>query len=234
MRICLLSEWGMLIRASVFLCMILPGFCWAADSSLAGCDLDGDGVQDRVQVERSRFLVSDAIDGQRLALEARYRRIQCSDVDGDGRSEVVLSKGFRTTALKVSVDRALRSVCRAVRSLYRGEIWKSIASKHIADRRSQSTSFITLRSTLAPRFNCLNGYDSNGNLIHRLGRYFPTGAAYSSRFYGGHGCGDGQRASVVSARARRQTGKTGLYLTSGTGNCALIPDPSKCYNSSAC
>jgi hypothetical protein len=71
-------------------------------------------------------------------------------------------------------------------------------------------------------------------LLHKLGRYFPTGVAYSSRFYGGAGCGDGKRASQVAQLARQKTGSPEIYLTSGTGNCARVPNASLCYNSSGC
>lgn len=134
------------------------------------------------------------------------------------------------------LPRALRSVCTKVRTLTRGEIWKSIASHHIpkSDPRGSSTSFITLRGTGAPRNSCLYVYSANGTLIHKLGKYYITGASYSSRYYGGYGCGDKKSASQVAAAAKASAGSTRVYITSGTGNCATVANPNTCVNSSGC
>jgi hypothetical protein len=117
---------------------------------------------------------------------------------------------------------SLASACKKIRTLSRGEIWKARASNHINDQRKLSTSFITLRLTTAPKNNCLYVYDKKGNLVHKLGRYFPTGSLFSSRYYGGYGCGDVKSASTVASIARSNTGSSAGYMTSGTGNCVLI------------
>ncbi len=174
----------------------------------------------------------------RIRLDRRAARVECTDIDGDAIDEVLAysrSGAYTVHTLSVKKARAgLSSVCKKIRNLTRGEIWKSIASNHINDQRKLSTSFITLRSTVAPKNNCLYVYDKKGTLIHKLGRYFPSGTLYSSRYYGGHGCGDLKSASSVAATARSNTGSSAGYMTSGTGNCVVIPNIASCFNSSGC
>lgn len=202
------------------------------------CDFDGDKINDSFRVKRRRDVYVQLSSGlsRMLKLPEPTSKISCYDSDKDGMDEVVVKKHSRTTAFHVLTPRALKSVCKNIRSLVSSEIWKSKASQHISggDARSQSTSFIVLRGTGRPRGNCLRGYSSNGTLVHKLGEYSPSGAAYSARFYGGHGCGDKARPSTVRARAMSNGGSPTIYITSGTGNCARIPDPSQCYNSSGC
>lgn len=208
-----------------------------AATALSGCDFDGDGVEDAATVERGRVVRSPALPQGALKLDARYKQVSCSDTDGDGIDEVIVrsrTKQVAFAAPPVTKARNLRKVCKNIRSLYRGEIYKSIASHHINDQRKSSTSFITLRNTRAPAKNCLYGFDKNGTLVHKLGRYFPTGVKYSSRYYGGHGCGDLKSAALVAAIARRNSGSPEIYITSGTGNCARVADANRCYNSSGC
>ncbi len=130
----------------------------------------------------------------------------------------------------------LASVCPTVRDALGGEIWKSIASTHIptSDPRRFSTSFITRAGTPAPSTNCVSVYDGRGNLVHQLGKYSPTGSAYSSRNYGGSGCGDKRRASDVAAQALSQAGSITVYVKVKANQCVRIPNPNGCVNSSQC
>ena len=130
----------------------------------------------------------------------------------------------------------LSSVCPQLRPPTRGEIWKSIASTHIpnTDPRRFSTSFITRAGTTAPTPTCLAMYDGKGNLIHQLGRYSPTGSAYSYRSYGGSGCGDKQTPVSVAQTAINNTGESTGYLKVNESECVTIPNPNGCINSSAC
>jgi hypothetical protein len=138
--------------------------------------------------------------------------------------------------VEVPTNPGLSSVCPTVRSIKRGEVWKSIASTHIpvVDPRRFSSSFITRRGTPAPSFTCLELYDGRGNLIHKLGRYSPTGAEYSSRSYGGFGCGDLKTALDVAGTAISNTGQSTSYLKVTASQCVTIPNPNSCYNSSGC
>lgn len=140
------------------------------------------------------------------------------------------SEAARSTK-KVKAN-ALNSVCKSIRELRSGEIYKHIASSHIspADPRRFSTSFITVRGVGAPTLSCLEMYDSNGKAIHRIGRYFPTGSSYSSRFYGGAGCGTGESPSILSSRSKRKA----VYLKVTPKTCVRIPSVTRCFNSSAC
>lgn len=202
---------------------------------LTSCNFNGTNTSSATVVE-NRLVYAN---GDRIRLDRRADHVECTDIDGDSIDEVVAYS--RSGAYTVHVtkrahatNRSLSSVCKKVRSLTRGEIYKSIASNHINDQRKLSTSFITLRSTTAPKNNCLYVYDKKGTLIHKLGRYFPSGALYSSRYYGGHGCGDLKSAASVAATARRNTGSAAGYMTSGTGNCVVIPNMGSCFNSSGC
>lgn len=221
------------IAVTVGIALLAQG-AFAADLPLGGCDFDGDGVADRAYLSRGRSVLLES--GEKARLSGRYSEATCADLDGDGRDEVVVTKGARRAAYQVGRARpaGLRGVCKSVRSLLQGEIYKSKASNHITDQRRLSTSFITLARTRPPKNNCLYGFARNGTLIHKLGRYFPSGALYSSRYYGGSGCGDLKSAALVASMARRAGGSPSIYLTSGTGVCAYVPDASRCYHSSGC
>lgn len=123
------------------------------------------------------------------------------------------------------------SQCPSIRRLSRNEIWKSTASNHIRDQRRKSTSFIGLRGA-KKLGSCVNVVDSSGNVIHKLGRYSRAGAGYAFRMYGRTGCGDGKSAATVSNLAKSNTGSATVYIDTGSV-CIEVPDPAKCYNSSA-
>ena len=225
---------------------IIPLFCALfasplhAESTgrgLSSCNFSGSGLSNIVTVSGGRVVRVGSSPTIKLKLRKRAQQIECADTNGDGIDEIVSfdAAGTRTITIVRAAKRAsLSTYCKKVRSLTRGEIWKSIASKHINDQRKFSTSFITLRSTGAPRNNCLSVYDKKGNLVHTLGRYFPNGAEYSSRYYGGYGCGDRKSAATAAALAKKNTGSSAGYMTSGTGNCVLIPNINACFNSSGC
>lgn len=130
---------------------------------------------------------------------------------------------------------SFKGQCPSTRALKRCEIWKSIASTHIprSDRRRNSSSLIGLAGCGTSVPSCIPIVDGKGNVVHKLGRYFPTGGKYSFRHYGGHGCGDAKSASAVAALARRNTGSTAVYADLGSV-CVQVPNPATCYNSSAC
>lgn len=130
----------------------------------------------------------------------------------------------------------LSDVCPTTRALLRGEIYKSKQSNHISrkDRRSKSTAFITLRGTKAPVGSCINVYSANGVLVHMMGRYNPAGAAYSSRFYGGTGCGRAETPAIIAARAYANSGSWVVYIKVNSNLCVAVPRANKCWNSSSC
>lgn len=223
-----------LFLTGVLASLVIPGIS-RAESEMTRCRITESTSAD-LTIVNQRLIYSPEGDTSRIRLDRRAHRIECADIDGDAVDEVLAytrSGAYSVHPLNVK-KRALSSVCKKIRNLTRGEIWKSIASNHINDQRKLSTSFITLRSTIAPKNNCLYVYDKKGNLIHKLGRYFPTGSLYSSRYYGGYGCGDVKSASSVAATARQNTGSAAGYMTSGTGNCVLIPNIASCFNSSGC
>jgi hypothetical protein len=130
----------------------------------------------------------------------------------------------------------LQSVCPSVREIRSGEIWKAIASTHIpnTDPRRFSTSFITRKGVPAAQFQCIAVYDSNGNQVHSLGQYFPTGSDWSARHYGGSGCGDKKHPTQVVSSAQSNTGSAQVFLKVRSSECIRVPNPNSCYNSSQC
>lgn len=134
------------------------------------------------------------------------------------------------------VAASLQSQCPVIRAIRPGEIWKSIASTHIpnTDPRRFSTSFITRNNVSPPSESCLLLLDSRGNKVHQLGEYFPTGSSYSSRNYGGSGCGDKKSPVDIVGEANRNTGAITTYLKINATTCISIPNANTCYNSSQC
>jgi len=205
--------------------------------ALTGCGFTHRSHQDSALVTNRRVLITQGEVARRVRFSRRVDRVECRDTDGDNQDEVIgyaRNGSYEIVQIAPRSIKSLSAVCRRVRSLKSGEIYKSIASRHIPDQRKLSTSFITVRGAAAPRNNCLYVYDRRGTLIHTLGQYFPTGIKYSSRYYGGHGCGDLKSAASIAATASRNTGSPEGFITSGTGNCARIPNLNSCFNSSAC
>ena len=129
----------------------------------------------------------------------------------------------------------LQARCPSIRNPSGGEIWKNIASTHIptSDPRRFSTSFITRSGTAAPQVSCIEAFDKNGNKVHSLG-FYGAGGQYSSRFYGGSGCGDKKSGSAIASIARGNTGSPEIYLKTNSNTCIRIGNPNSCINSSAC
>ncbi len=126
---------------------------------------------------------------------------------------------------------SLASVCPTITGLARTDVWKSKQSNHIpgGDVRKKSTALIVLRGGRRSVPSCINGYNSTGKLVHKLGAYYPTGSLYNGRNYGGWGCGGGETPSQVKRAA-----PGGLYLKLSKNTCVKIPKPTSCYNSTAC
>jgi hypothetical protein len=133
-----------------------------------------------------------------------------------------------------AITDGLKEVCGRVRKLKGGEIYKSIGSPHVEAERRNSTSFITRAGTEQPDFDCLKGYNRKGKLIHKLGVYARNDGSYSSRFYGGTGCGDRKRPADIAKQAVKQTGKPAIFLKVKRRTCVRIPHANQCYNSSGC
>lgn len=223
--------------ATLFAILTQPLQAESPDFDFSTCNFGGTIYDSSVSVVGNRIVYIGADHSIKLTLKRKAQQIECADTDADGIDEIVSysSGGARAiTTVRKTKRASLATYCKRIRTLTRGEIWKSRASDHINDQRKLSTSFITLRSTGAPKNNCLYVYDKKGNLVHKLGRYFPTGTAYSSRYYGGHGCGDLRSAATVAGMARSKTGSAEGYVTSGTGNCVKIPNLNACFNSSGC
>ena len=133
-----------------------------------------------------------------------------------------------------AISDGLKEKCTRVRELTGGEIYKSIGSPHVEAERRNSTSFITRAGTDQPIYDCLKGYNREGKLIHKLGVYARNDGSYSSRFYGGTGCGDRKRPADIAKQAIKQTGKPAIFLKVKRRVCVRIPHANQCFNSSGC
>ncbi|RME61368.1 MAG: hypothetical protein D6780_01840 [Candidatus Dadabacteria bacterium] len=129
----------------------------------------------------------------------------------------------------------LRAVCKNIRSIRRGEIYKSTGSPHFTDARRFSTGFIIVRGVSAPSVSCILVYDKNGNKVHSMGIYARGERDWAARYYGASTrCSDGQSGRSVASKAKRNTGKPTVYLKISSRECIEIPDASQCYNSRSC
>jgi hypothetical protein len=127
---------------------------------------------------------------------------------------------LKRNAEKCAVCIQVRSINLKLQSIYR------TVGKY-------STSFITRKGTDAPGYDCLKAFDRKGRLIHTLGIY-ARNDGYSSRFYGGYGCGDGKSPSTIARQAKRRTGKPAIFVKVKPRMCVRVPDANQCYNSSGC
>jgi hypothetical protein len=220
-------------QLSVVFFMLLTLAAQAAP--ITECDFDEDGTFDNVQiVENSRAVVTFSADSstETVRFGQRFRSYSCVDRNDDGAPEIIARKtvdGRVVREVFYVVGKpsggGINKVCRSVRELQRCEIWKSMASHHITDQRASSTSFITTRGCPGFYSGCISVYDGDGNQIHSMGQYFPTGVSYDNRHYGCHGCGDCKRASSVASSARANTGSSAVYLKDSAGNCARQAAP---------
>ena len=216
------------MRLGVF----LGGVCAAvlvgsfSSSAFASCDPDAANLSEA-------FFGEECV-GDTLVAYKTTRAGSTKKYTYSGKTLVSVQRVQKTGNAKVVARASLGSVCKSIRNLQSGEIWKSIASHHITDGRRTSTSFICNRNRACSNLSCISAYDKKGNLVHKLGRYFPTGAFYSIRSYGGYGCGDHKRASAVAAEARAKTGSSEIYLAVKGTQCIRIPNPALCYNSAGC
>jgi hypothetical protein len=210
-------------------------FCILIYSSSFACDLDKDGFTDSlVKVKDKRLKVflttgsTKTINTQQriLSFSCKGRNVVTNHKSGSLKHRIT---GFNRTG-------GIGAVCRSVRGLNPGEVWKSIGSNHFppGDPRRWSISFITKAGAQSPSGNCITVYSSNGKPIAKLGLYRRNEAKYSSRFYGASGCGDRKSGASVAALARKIAGTSRVYITSNGRNCAVIPNPGSCYNSSQC
>ncbi len=216
------------MRTIIFCIIALASFGYA-------CDLDKDGFQDSlIKVKGKRlkvFLTSGST--KTIKTPEKIKSFSCNN------KRVVTNHKSGKERHKITVSSnkgGINSVCTKVRGIAGGEIWKSIGSNHFppSDPRRYSTSYITRRGTTAPSGDCISVYAANGKLVSRLGVYARNEREYSSRFYGATGCGDKKGGGSIASAARKVAGTSRVYITSNGKNCAVIPNPASCYNSSQC
>lgn len=210
------------------------------------CNFDKDSLPDTWTTNRKKGIATLTSNNRtkRVTMKRAWTHFTCVDRQprgGDGISEIVgrmSADGKRKQVISVSSSGSgkLNSVCKSISELRSCQIWKSQQSEHISrgDPRHRSTGFITTRGCPDEFPNPMFAYDSKGNLIHRLGEYFPSGSFYDSRHYGCFAAGDCKSPVSIAIEARQRTGKEDIYLKANSGTCYRVPDPGQCYNSSGC
>lgn len=252
------------MRKIIFVCalalFLAPTFAMA--ERVLGCDFDSDSVEDFVNTRGCKFnaelqrvvcrnVVVKISSGDNYTQninftenksKARkgYSNFVCKPRENRGGTDLfaVNRRGVeeRIRNVKSSAPDGINAICNSIRSLRSCEIWKSEASEHIPsfDPRSNSTSLIALRGCPGTFPSCIQAYDQDGNLVHKIGEYPNSISSYDSRHYGGTGCGDKKTPASVAALARKNTGSSEIYVKDAQGACARIPEPTRCYNSSKC
>lgn len=125
--------------------------------------------------------------------------------------------------------------CKKIQSWPGFFIYKVKGSHHFSPNecRRYSVAFIQTSSAYGVPSSCIDILDSKGNNVGRMGRYLPNGA-YAGRFYGCIGCaGETLTGSMVSSRAKKNTGSSDIYIDLGT-TCYGPINGGACKNSSAC
>lgn len=251
------------MRKLIFVCALALFFAptLAMAERVFGCDFDSDSKEDFVNTKSCKFnddlqrIVCKKLT-VKLSSADRNQNINFGDYKSKARKgysgfvcQPRQNKGgtdlFATNKKNViekigkvrnSAPNGIEAVCSSIRALRSCEIWKSEASDHIPsfDPRSNSTSLIALRGCPGTYPSCIQVYDRDGNVVHKIGEYPNFISSYDSRHYGGTGCGDQKSPSAIASLARKNTGSSEVYAKDSSGACARIPEPTRCYNSSKC
>lgn len=209
----------------------------------AKCNFDSDNQADDVTVVGSLATIVMSKNGntKTFTFNQAFPFWQCLDKDGNKKADTLRGstrkngKGRLQTKTVVKLQNKLGAVCPAgVRELRSCEIYKSEASKHITDARKNSTSFIANRNCPGSYPRLITAYDKNGNEIHRMGEYLPSGSFYDSRHYGCYAGGDCKNPRSLANEARNRTGSEEIYLKDSQNFCVRVPDAGQCYNSVGC
>jgi hypothetical protein len=117
---------------------------------------------------------------------------------------------------------AIEDVCGNLKSL-KGIKYKAIPSDHITTGpRVGGISLIYKKGVSLPSQNCLIIYDSNGNLLGKLGKYSPNGNIFGARYYSGTGCAGRTNRNKISKKAFDATGNRQGYISYGGNSCLVI------------
>lgn len=170
----------------------------------------------------------------------KFRYFNCSDNVLSGKTSldstaVSFDLSEDDFPVKPESSSALDDVCPNIRNLTGSEIYKTPGSDHFpkSDCRRYTASFIVLNGGPSVSTSCIPVYDSEGNKITSFGAYYPAGA-YKYRAYQCYGCSSGTLDGPAIAKlAKKNTGSEEIYLKTGS-QCIRVPNPNKCYNSSAC
>lgn len=114
-------------------------------------------------------------------------------------------------------------------------IYKTIGSSHFNDVRRNTMGLILRRGASGPYPSCVEVKDTKGNLIAKMGAFYPPGSEWAARYYAGWGCGVSTPLSGASAgsRAKANTGSTQVIFDFGS-KCYGPVDATRCIGSSQC
>lgn len=114
-------------------------------------------------------------------------------------------------------------------------IYKTIGSTHFNDVRRNTIGLIVKRGATGPFPSCVEVKDTRGNLIAKMGGYYPAGAEWAARYYAGIGCGASTplNGAAIGKKAKSNTGSTQVIFDFGS-KCYGPIDATKCIGSSQC
>lgn len=223
---------------------------------LRNCPLVEGAARVRITRRGARVrLMPRSLNREEYRIGTRYRHWACGmDATGD---VVLYARARRATDPVVTINPSLSDFaerggngggnngggeggvtgCRSFRAFPTKDfIYKTVGSNHFTDVRRYTIGLIVRPGTVGePRATCLNGRDTKGNIVVKLGQYARGEYQWDVRYYAGVGCGSSTpyNGKTVAARARKNTGDDDIYLEAD-GVCYGPFDADTCIGSAQC
>jgi hypothetical protein len=114
-------------------------------------------------------------------------------------------------------------------------IYKTIGSSHFNDVRRNTIGLILRKGAPGPYPSCVEVKDTRGNLIAKMGAYYPAGDEWAARYYAGIGCGSSTplNGAAIAKKAKSNTGSSLIIFDFGS-KCYGPVDANRCIGSSQC
>lgn len=114
-------------------------------------------------------------------------------------------------------------------------IYKTIGSSHFNDVRRNTIGLILRKGAPGPYPSCVEVKDTRGNLIAKMGGYYPAGDEWAARYYAGIGCGSSTplNGAAIAKKAKSNTGSSLVIFDFGS-KCYGPVDANRCIGSSQC
>ena len=135
------------------------------------------------------------------------------------------------------IESKLRLACRSVQGWPSAFVYKTRGSDHFSpgDCRIGTAGLVILDGGSRPSSPCIEVLDSLGNVVAKLGAYYPAGSDYEYRAYACYACGSSTpySGSTIADKARKNTGSSDIYIDTGS-TCYGPINAASCKNSSSC